>query len=204
MHSDATTIEPAENEVAALPSPAGTPQIDRELVDRCLAGDKSSWQEIYTCYGPGLRMSIRETLGKSGFQLDLSEEVSARIWHSLLENDNQVLANFDVNRGCRLMTYLSAVAKKETLEFLRTERRRIARDLRYSRAGSQQTSVSFWRLTGEVEEFLATLTPAEREFCKRYLLQLPDQTVRQTYSEANIWQLRHRVRQKLQAFVRQD
>ena len=51
-----------------------------------------------------------------------------------------------------------------------------------------------------MSEFLATLTPRERTYCERCLLDA-NVSLREAYSDANRWQLHRRVRLKLDAFL---
>ena len=55
-----------------------------------------------------------------------------------------------------------------------------------------------------VTEFLGTLTPREQAFYHDYLVAEPESAVATQYSSANVWQLTHRVYQKMLKFFTQS
>lgn len=188
-------VIPPSDEVAA----------DRRLVDRCRAGDVAAWEELYhQCHEP-LLVAIRVFLGRFSSGDDLAEEIAARVWFNLVEHDGALLDRFDSGRGCRLTTFLAALAKRGVLRYLRSERRRQLRETA-SLPRSRQRSRP---LPGEAEfelsltEFLATLSSREREFCEGYLL-AGDESAETEFSATNRWQLRHRVKLKLSRFLDGD
>ncbi len=181
------------------------PISDRLLVDRCLAGDPEAWDEIYRAFHPGLVGTIRALLGREAAgQGDLVEEIAARVWHLVIDRGRHLLAAFDAERGCRLVTYLGALADTEILQFIRAERRQRARDVQAGRSLVDHGENSAWSLAAEMREFLATLSPSERRFCEEYLLSTNGDADRDGYSATNVWQLRHRVRRKLERFISVD
>jgi DNA-directed RNA polymerase specialized sigma24 family protein len=187
----------------AKPRAASPVAQDRRLVERCLAGDVEAWSQMYFQVHTSLLASIRRFLGRAGQDTDLIEEIAARVWYALVKNRFELLGKFDVRRGCRLSTFLSVLAKSETRVLLRSERRRRNREQVASRPevnGNEPGN------PGDVlsdEEFLATLSPAERTFYFEVLLAHCEshQQPRQNYSAENLWQLRHRIRKKLERFL---
>ena len=178
---------------------------DRRLVERCLAGEVQAWSQLYDQAHAALLGSIRRFLGRAGQNSDLTEEIAARVWYALVRNGFELLGKFDVHRGCRLATFLSMLAKSETRLLLRTERRRKSRE----QVASRPETNGFCRgQTGEVlsdEEFLMILSPAERTFYFDVLIAEPDngEQTQRAYSPENLWQLRHRIRKKLERFLLQ-
>ena len=176
---------------------------DRLLVERCLAGEVGAWSQIYRQFHESLLASIRSFLGRAGQDANLVEEIAARVWYALVKNNFELLDKFDVARGCRLSTFLSVLAKNETRVLLRSERRRRLREQLVSKSELDREHSTD---TGDVlsdEEFLVTLSKAEKSFYLDVLVNRPEanQQEPQTYSQQNLWQLRHRIRKKLERFI---
>jgi hypothetical protein len=175
---------------------------DRRLVDSCLSGEAGAWSVLYRRFHDTLVASIRSFLGRSASDSSLVDEIAARVWYALVRNDFELLSRFDVRRGCRLSTFLSVLAKTEARLLLRSERRRRVREQAVSRNESAIKHADAATQTLSEEEFVATLSPAERTFYEDVLKAEsldPDSATR--YSQQNTWQLRHRVRKKLERFL---
>ena len=136
-------------------------------------------------------------MGRTVHDFHLVDEISARVWYALVRNDFELMNRFDAARGCRFSTFLSVLAKTETRLLLRSERRRKVRELVASKPeiANQQDNVL------EDDEFLATLSPAERLFFDEVLLSTYGLKNETQYTQHNLWQLRHRVRRKLEQFL---
>jgi DNA-directed RNA polymerase specialized sigma24 family protein len=177
---------------------------DRALVDRCLNGDKASWTKIYNQFHSSLLLAIRILLGRNAVRQDLVDEIAAKVWFAVVDREGQLLARFDSERACRLSTFLAGLARNEISRYFRSERRRNIRETQVCRHRERIASDSHWEsvfgLGTAVKEFLATLTPSERDYCEEHLLAVNDSPPKD-YSDANRWQLNHRVRVKLCAFV---
>jgi DNA-directed RNA polymerase specialized sigma24 family protein len=187
------------------PPPSDDVAADRRLVDRCRAGDVGAWEELYhQCHEP-LLVAIRVFLGRFSAGDDLAEEIAARVWFNLVERDGALLDRFDSGRGCRLTTFLAALAKRGVLRYLRSERRRQLRETASLPRNRQRSrpppSEAEFELS--LAEFLATLSSREREFCEGYLL-AGAPSADSEYSATNRWQLRHRVKLKLSMFLDED
>ena len=173
---------------------------DRELVDRCLARDVGAWTLMYARFHVSLVASVRAFLGQAGRDAHLVEEIAARVWYALVRDDFWLLARFDVRRGCRLSTFLSLIAKAQARLLLRSERRRKSRELAVARNEVEPPQdAGLYSLTGE--EFIATLSLAEKRFLVDVLVASTDHDARDRYSSQNLWQLRRRVREKLIKFL---
>jgi DNA-directed RNA polymerase specialized sigma24 family protein len=173
---------------------------DQQRVERCLAGEVSAWSGLYQQFHHSLLEGIRAFLGNAGNDANLVEEIAARVWYALVKNDFELLARFDAQRGCRFSTFLSMVAKNEARLLLRSEKRRKAREL----AASKEVELSSQggNLTSfPGEEFAATLSPTERTFFFEVLVADPGDSNASDYSQQNQWQLRHRIRKKLERFI---
>ena len=154
---------------------------------------------MYDRFHSSLLTSIRAFLGRAGHDTHLVEEISARVWYSLVRNDFELLARFDPARGCRLSTFLSVLGKSEARLLLRSERRRKTRECIASRPEIEQGDATCGGTLAD-DDFLATLSPRERAFYFDILVasRAVDES---TYSRQNQWQLRHRVRKKLEQFL---
>jgi len=174
----------------------GSAEEDRELIDRCLAGEVDAWEELYRRCHPPLLQSIKVLLEGGVCDPNRVDEISAKVWYALIEKDGRLLARFDPRRGARAITFLRTVAKTEVRRHFRRQRRRRRRERialcgrpAHQPADDDQTTASLW-------EFLDALTGCERAF---YNHQLGDAD-RKPLS-ANGRQLRHRIRAKLLRFL---
>jgi len=169
-------------------------------VIRCLAGDAAAWSEMYHRFHERLVSSIRAYLGKARQDIHLIDEISARVWYALVRNDFELLAKFDPERGCRLTTFMSLLAKTEIRLLMRSERRRRMREQVVSKPEASSLASGAAAVLHDAE-FIATLSPSERMFFFDVLVAVNENGHPGSYSLQNHWQLRHRVRKKLQRFL---
>jgi hypothetical protein len=145
--------------------------------------------------------SIRAFLGRCGSDANLVDEIAARVWYSLVQSNFALLSRFNVNRNCRLSTFLSVLAKTEARAVHRSERRRRVREHAVSRSEFGSRDCNGSAVTLSEREFVATLSSAERTFYHEVLASGAAENSTAHYSKANLWQLRHRVRKKLENFI---
>lgn len=183
---------------------------DQQLVARCLAGEVKAWEELYHQCHRALLASIKVLLGRGECDLNLVDEIAARVWYGLVAENGKLLARFDAQRGCRLTTFLATIARSEAKGHFRTERRRRNREAIASRSESDAHNLGKEPAFGAMEEFLSsvtmeefikTLTPRERGFFTGFLLASPSESDSSLLSPLSIRQLRHRVHQKLRRFL---
>lgn len=174
-------------------------QSDSQLVQRCLAGDAAAWEQLYRQCQRTLLFSIRLLLGPGGADEDLVEEIAAEVWASLLHEDGQRLRGFDPDRNTRLVTYLCHLARRHVQQRRRSDSRRQAREMAVSRGESEMPTPFPHETQRLLDEFLNQLTPRERQFCVEYLLAA--HPADSEFTPANVWQLRHRVHEKLKHFL---
>jgi DNA-directed RNA polymerase specialized sigma24 family protein len=197
-------ILPAHDDRLAPPpgrAPGGSARHDRLLVERCLAGDDDAWEQVYRQCHPRLLGFIDGMLRRRGAPADLRDDLAARVWHLVLADDGARLARFRADRGCRLSTFLSAIASKEILRHLRSEVRQRHRDGQSVRPAAEPDQASPWSVWAQLREFMGTLSPRERAYCEDCLLAEPSSDAAAQFSDTNAWQLRHRVRRKLQNYL---
>lgn len=174
---------------------------DRALVDRCLAGRSSAWDELYRRHHNRLLAAIRAMIRSPKPDVNLTEEIAARVWFALVANNAQLLDRFDVKRGCRLSTYLAMIARSEASSLFRSERRRRKRERFASRADRTRMSPGEGSTRIDWQEFLLELTPREREFLLAFLVAHPQQHEKSMFSATNRWQLSSRIQHKLERHV---
>jgi len=173
---------------------------DQDLVNRCLAKEAGAWSQMYARFHAPLMASVRAFLGQGGRDAHLVEEIAARVWYALVRDDFWLLGRFDVQRGCRLSTFLSLIAKAQARLLLRSERRRRLREQTVAKHEIEEPNDNgLYTLSGE--EFVAMLSPAEKRFLVDVLVASADRSAHDRYSSQNLWQLRRRVREKLLKFL---
>ena len=172
---------------------------DRQLLGRCLAGEVNAWDELYYAFNPELLSSIEVLLGGGDSDLNLVDEIAARVWYALIENDARLLARYDPRRGARLITFLRAVAKTEVSRHFRREHRRQMRERIALRGKPLHQPADDAETAVLLAEFLPTLTTAEREFYEDHLAACPGggPWVDREPLSVNARQLAHRIREKL-------
>jgi DNA-directed RNA polymerase specialized sigma24 family protein len=173
---------------------------DRLVVDRCVAGEAGAWDELYQRQHDGLCESIKSMFGARRGDPEVIEEIAARVWFRIVTHDAALLDRFDPGRGCRLSTFLAAVAKREVAEFVRSERRRRRRE--YVACRPEMQAGELWEPwpTADWPGFVESLTPRERQFLVEDLLS-PGDLSAQRMTAVNRWQLSRRIRGKLCRFL---
>lgn len=176
---------------------------DRQLIGRCRAGEVHAWDELYSRCHPGLSSSIKVLLGGGCSDRNLVDEIAARVWYALIENDGRLLARYDPRRGARLITFLRTVAGTEVRRHFRGERRRQRRERIALDGKPPHHPAGHAETTASLREFLPTLTAVEREFCEDHLAACPagGGLVDREPLSANARQLAHRIRKKLSRFL---
>ncbi len=175
---------------------------DASLVKRCLGGEVAAWEELYRqCHAPLLR-SIELMLGPQQDDIELIDELAARVWYVLVADDGKLLARFDAKRNARLSTFIRAVAKDVVCRYQRSEARRHQREHEACRAHHRSGVTAPDEAALDLAEFQETLTAGEREFLDEQLdgRCAKDEPVDQR-SETSIWKLTSRIRRKLRGFL---
>ena len=179
--------------------PGDGPSRDQQLVDRCLAGDVSAWEDLYTrCHGPLLAL-IKGMLRSA--DTSLIDEIAARVWYALVADDGALLTRFDPSRGNRLITFMRAIARDEGKRYFRAEVRRKQREEIATRQKSVDAESEAPVPHFLVEEFLTTLSPTDRSFCLQHVLAAPTKDGGIPSSRPAGWQQTHRLYKKLLAFL---
>ncbi len=173
---------------------------DRELVQRCLNGDVTAWEEIFKRSQPQLLVSIKSLLKPSGANTSLAEEIASRVWCSLVNANGNLLDRFDAHRGCRLNTFFAALARHELLQYWRSERRRRKREQNALDRRVKFRNADIDHVHMAWNDFVDTLTQRERQYLEEVLLAPPTASQHDRLSPSNHWQLRSRVLAKLKHY----
>jgi DNA-directed RNA polymerase specialized sigma24 family protein len=193
--NDSVKSELDNNEVLAA---------DALLVERCIQGEVAAWESLYRkCHTP-LCTSIRIRLGRLGSDAQLVDELAARVWYLLVAKDGEQLTKYRMHRKS-ILTFIRLLARRVITDYFRTERRRMKNEFssliekKHSEIVTHaETLPLLWT------EFLALLTPRERQFCFEYLQVSPDDRrieIDDRYSPANIWQLTRRIYKKFLSYI---
>jgi hypothetical protein len=147
---------------------------------------------LFHLYHPRL-VSIIKVLMRGEGAAEQAEEIAAAVWSSLCGEAYGRLREHD-ERGGPLLVYLAGMARNEIWKRRRSERNRHSRERMAARTEANWDH-SERRLV--MQEFLATLTPREREFFLSNLLDPSDSGIQSAASTANGWKLRSRILKKL-------
>ena len=179
-------------------------RLDQRLAERCLAGDERAWEQIYQQCHPPLLRAVKLLLGQDAGDIHLVDEMAARVWYTLLRDGGRLLASYDATRDSNLNAFLMGMARIEIMRHMRAERRRRSYELIGGRKILAEGRVPDWQLANMMDEFTSTLTPPELEFMERFLLDAPGSEADADVAEipaTSVWQRRHRLRLKLQAYL---
>lgn len=144
--------------------------MDQALVERCVQGDREAWNQLVTRYQSRLLALARRGLERIGRSNGTAaEDVVARVWLALVEDNHRLLRGYDAGRGT-LWQYLTVVARSQLVEYCRTWQRwtrdRDASDpdaVPDPRAGAFPTGIL-------LQEFLQRLPRRARQYCQDELL----------------------------------
>lgn len=168
---------------------------EQRLIARCIRGEDAAWETVFQVYHPRLVAYISFlTRGGSKEQAD---EVAAAVWCSLCCGASTQLGRYDPEAG-GLLRCLKHLARGEIWRRRRSEQSRRRRECKAARKESTRDEVGHELV---LEEFLATLTRRELEFCLSDLLSMPEFRDHTEVSTCNVWKLRSRVMKKFRTYV---
>ena len=139
---------------------------EKTLLAGCLNGDKAAWDALVLLYSKLAYSTIRKTLTlhHTLAQDDIVEDLHQDFFLSLCENDFRKLRQFRGDRGCSLASWLTVIAARLTIDFLRNQRPtsvEVADAVAQgdSDPGGAQTSAEQEKLLAEA---IQTLSPRDR------------------------------------------
>jgi RNA polymerase sigma factor (sigma-70 family) len=109
-HQEIFMARPIEHEESGGDAVAS----DRELVKRCVSGDKEAWESFLHDQGGRIRHAIRQIMTHHGVHT-LDEEVEdlhAEVLASLVADDYRRLRTYEGRNGCRLTTWVALVTAR--------------------------------------------------------------------------------------------
>lgn len=95
---------------------------DLEFVQRCVNGDKQSWDEFIDRYSRLVYNYIHSTLalkGRDKFDRDNVNDLFQEIFLSLVKDNFKKLRSFKGKNGCSLASWLRQIAINYTIDYLR-------------------------------------------------------------------------------------
>jgi len=170
---------------------------DAELLEGCLRGDDDAWKTLFKNYHPKLVDYISLLHGRSKEQ---AEEVAACVWCALWCGGSDHFHRCHA-RARGLLNYFKSMARVELWRRRRSEKSRRFRESKAARNESTRDEVGRGLV---LQEFLATLTPREHEFCVSILLNQSEFDGRAEVSDCNRWKLRSRVMKKFRSYMLQN
>jgi len=199
--------EPGEAVVAAgdkpIPTASAPWEPDREslaadavLVAGCIAGEVAAWEEFFSQYRGPLLAAIRAMLPASRRDPHQVEEIAASVWYALVEDDGRLLRKYDARRGARLVTFLRAIGRDFVARHVRSEQRRRGHE---AASAAERPTHHAPNPEPEFHEFLASLSPEEREYLGEFL-SAEDQEVLGPFcgpsSRTGIWRITRDIKRK--------
>lgn len=172
------------------------PSDEERLVAQCLRGEDTAWEAFFHLYHPRLVTIIKRLMGNQS-RGEQAEEIAASVWSSLCSEEYAHLRQYDPQAG-RLLTYLAALARNELWKRTRSEKSRHSRECSVARKEADWDDVDRGLA---IQEFLATLTRREREFCLTELLRETKAVPASPVSRVNGWKLRSRVLKKFRNYM---
>jgi len=175
------------------------------LLGRCLAGDQTAWEEFFADLTPDLVRLVRYFLGRQSSDDQLVEELVARVWYVIVDNDSRILRRYDPDWSNSIGKYLAGVVCRVVRGYLRAEHSRRNRQWpRGCRSGLAYRPSGF-DVGLLLNEFAETLNAKEMAFLEDYLLTHPSAGHHPTsigrLSAANVRQRCRRLRLKLEEFL---
>ena len=182
---------------------------EKTLLAGCLKGDKAAWDALVLQYSKLAYSTIRNTLTLHHTlpQDGLVEDLYQDFFLSLCENDFRKLRQFRGDRGCSLASWLTVIAARVTIDFLRNRAPMsaevtdaVAQD--DSDPGGAQTSAEQEKLLAEA---IQTLPPRDRILIDlSYRQSLPPEEVASILktSVGAVYTQKSRVLDKVRAILR--
>lgn len=177
--------------------------METRIIEKCLTGDGTAWQELYSRYRPSLLNSIHKKLGGKANNADLVEEIAARVWFSLVWRDYQRLRVYEKRRA-GFKTYLASLARQQIQLYYRERQRQSKREVPLSGSDHRCRDDAIWPPAAAQEEFIAILSHREKQYFEQHLLANAAEAESTFLSSANRWKLRQRILAKLKAFLERD
>ncbi len=96
---------------------------EKDVVNRCLAGEKQAWDEFVEKYSKLIYNAIYRTLELKGYKIesDLVEDLYQEFFISILKDDYRKLRKFTWKNDCSIATWLCVIARNMIFDFIRKD-----------------------------------------------------------------------------------
>ena len=146
-------------------------EIDRRLLDQCLAGAPRAWEDFVDRF-LGLVVHVAthtaEARGKTP-QTDTVEDLVSEVFSVVIANDFAVLRRFQ--RNCSLATYLCVIARRVAVRCLMADHFPAAGDEQLDTQGREDREINRLEDVEEVNRLLLRLDPDEARVVRMYHLE---------------------------------
>lgn len=180
------------------------------LVQRCLEGTRSAWDEFAREYYTEVARSVRHTLVRLCRRAPVEdvENVAQEVFSGLLEGSGRRLRTF--SGQCSLIGWLRAVAMRRAINYIRDEKRRRGRPLDehllfVPEARAKEGDETTTELIRALDSSLEQLGSRDRLILKlHYLDGMPLKSIAELLgvSRNTIWPMVTRARRRLQQRMR--
>jgi hypothetical protein len=171
---------------------------EKRLVDRCLVGDELAVSQLIKAYQPFLLFVISKELWRRRHHTGDDEDIAARVWESLFEDNCGRLRAYDAVRT-RLSHFLAARARQQVSTWLRHHRRDEKTQQLADFGLFIDPKAEVWPAGAVIDEFLARLSPQLLSYCHHLLGEVGD-FVPDEHSDASIRVLKHRLLREWEKF----
>lgn len=181
---------------------------DKEILRRCLQGERGAWEHFVQKLTPLIYKAIGKTFQVSNFHYteDDVADITGEIFLSLLEKGYRKLGQFKGKNGCSLGSWLRVVAVRATIDFMR-------KSIRYTtieespvvRADPPDEAVEKADLEREFLSLMKELSPKEQFFMKLYYEKgLPPSEIASAMNLliGTVYSMKNRIKEKVQKMVR--
>jgi len=145
--------------------------IDRQLLDRCLAHSPLAWKDFVDRF-LGLVIHVaNHTAAARGMQLHDAqrEDLVSDVFAEIAARDHVVLRRFQ--RNCSLATYLTVIARRVIIRQLSAARRHVHSGLALDNHARQDGEIARLDNADEVSQLMSQLEPAEAQMVRMYHLE---------------------------------
>jgi RNA polymerase sigma-70 factor, ECF subfamily len=146
-------------------------EIDRQLLDRCLAGSPRAWKDFVDRF-LGLVIHVaNHTASARGRQLqqDFREDLVSEVFTAVVANDYAVLRRFQ--RNCSLATYLTVIARRVIVRHLMASEARTLASDSFQTDGHRNDEITRLDDADEVTQLMLRLDPEEARVVRMYHLE---------------------------------
>lgn len=198
----------------------GIPDIpEKELLARCVRGDKQAWDLFVLKYSRLIRHALQQTIGhKNPLVLpEAIDDLHQEVFYSLMADDYRKLRQFKGKNGCSLASWIRMIAVRKAIDHLRRGRPTISIEenpsncenfIESSNKGLNPEEMLLKLQEVEiVAEIIRKLPPRSQLLIELYYRrELPIEEIAQIMKlDANaVYQLHYRIKEKVREILSND